>query len=289
MWVPALVVTLLLLPAALAGAQPPPTAQTAIDRAFARLYNFDFVGAETLLNEHARVDPGDPLTSSVRAAAYLFVEFDRLKILQTEFFEDDENLIDDRPLKPDPVLRAKLFDAVAQSRARAQAILALRPDDRDALFAMCMSAGVVTDYTGFVERRQWRGMTLARQANAYAERLLALTPPVYDAYHTTGTLEYVVGSMPFYLRWFVHYKGIEGDKRKGIEEIKLVARHGRFYGPFARILLVVASLREGKLDDARQLLTGLCSEFPENPLLRRELARVTERIQRANRVKTPQQ
>jgi hypothetical protein len=141
-----------------------------------------------------------------------------------------------------------------------------------------MTSGVTADYTGLVEHRQWKGLTLSKETNKYAEKLLALQPPFYDAYYTVGALEYVVGSLPFFIRWFVHFDRIDGDKRKGIDALKLVARHGHYYGPFARIMLAVVSLREGKLEDARALLAQLASEYPENTLMKRELKQVSDRI-----------
>ena len=62
-------------------AQPPgpPLAASPIDMAFERLYNFDFAGSLRILDGAAQADPGDPLVSSVRAATYLFMEFDRLR------------------------------------------------------------------------------------------------------------------------------------------------------------------------------------------------------------------
>jgi hypothetical protein len=257
-----------------------PSAPPTLDAVFVRLYNFDFPSAHALLDRYSAEHPEDPLAWSVRAAAYLFTELDRTHVLEIDFFLADDNIVDQRKLPADPAARAKLQAAVEEARARARARLAADPEDRNALLAMSMAANVVADYTGLVERRQWRGARLARESAACANKLLALRPPVYDAYHTTGVLEYLVGSLPFYVRWFVHYDQIQGDKRKGIENLKLVARYGRFYGPFARVLLAVISIREGKLEDARQLLSGLAAEFPENPLLRRELARVTERLAR---------
>jgi len=37
---------------------------------------------------------------------------------------------------------------------------------------------------------------MAGQANVYAQKLLAMRPPMYDAYHTVGMIEYVMGSVP---------------------------------------------------------------------------------------------
>ena len=268
---------------AVASAPVPSAADTAPDPfvpIFNRLYNYDFATAHAMLDERQRAEPADPLPYSVRAAVYMFSEFERLQILETDFFVDDENMVDGQGhrQKPDPEVKRRLFATLDEARARAGVILASDPNHRRALLAMVMAAGVAADYVGFVERRQWKGMSLTRETNRYAQRLLALKPPVYDAYMNVGSLEYVVGSLPFFIRWFVRFDRIEGDKRKGIEQLKLVAQHGTYYGPFARILLAVASLREGKLADARLIVAQLAANFPENPLLKRELDKVTARI-----------
>jgi hypothetical protein len=200
------------------------------------------------------------------------MEMNRLKILETRFFMNNDNMVDrGGKLRPDPQVRARLFAALAEGRARATARLRAAPDDVDALFAMCMAAGVETDYTALVEGRTWRSLKLAPTTLEHARTLLARIPPYYDAYLNFGCLEYIVGDLPFFIRWFVRYDGVQGNKRRGIEQLKLTARHGRYYGPFAGILLVVVSLREKKLADARLLLAELVREFPENPLFCAEL------------------
>lgn len=262
-------------------AGPAPQAGHPYEAILDRMYNWDTNAANALLAEYTGQHPEDPMGWALTAGAHLFGEFDRLHILEMDFFADDEGVVDDRRMKADPAVRTKIFQALDRARSLAETRLAKDQDDRESLLAMCMVSNIVADYTTLVERKQWRGVRLAGQSVAYANRLLALDPPGYDAYHTTGTIEYIVGSMPFFVRWFVHYDRIEGDKRRGIENLKLVARRGVIYGPLARILLSVISLREGKLEDARQLLRDLVADYPGNPLFRKELARVTARIERA--------
>lgn len=262
--------------------QPPRVEiNTAVSRALNRLYGFDFAGAHAILNEHARQDPADPLTYSTRAAAYLFSELYRLKILEMDFFMDDDKLVDRKKLQPDARIREELFKAVEEARRRGSARLAAKPDDRDALFAMCMAAGVVTDWAALVERRRFGTLSLSRQSQFYARKLLDLKPPFYDAYLTMGTVEYVVGCIPWYFRWLIHFERIQGSRQKGIEDMRLVAQDGVYYRPFAKILLSVMYLREKQPEQAQKLLAEMASEFPENPLIRKELNRVTERLNRS--------
>jgi len=248
-----------------------------IDRAFARMYNFDFAGAEAILHEYSKVQPEDPLTYSVTAGTYLFAELDRLQILQTEFFTDDRKMRSKGKLKPDPALKIKLVKALEEARRRANGRLAVDPEDTNALFAMCMAAGIETDYTAFVEGRRWRGLKMAHQANTYALKLLSKEPPFYDAHHTVGTIEYIVGSLPFFLRWFIRFDRVEGDKQIGIDKLNQVAEKGRYFRPYAKILLAVIHLREKQPRQAAKLLEELARDFPENPLIRQELAKLTVR------------
>lgn len=257
---------------AAAGVTPLPP----IDRAFARLYNFDFAGAQVILSDYSKLQPEDPLAYSVTAGTYLFAEMYRLQILQTEFFTDDHAAAK-RRLKPDPALRTRLFAALEESRKRAGARLAVDPDDTNALFAMCMAAGVETDYTAFVEGRRWRGLKMAHQANGYAQKLLSRRQPFCDAHLTVGTIEYIVGSLPFFLRWFIRFDQIDGDKQAGIAKLTEVAEKGRYFRPYAKIMLSVIYLREKKPAEASKLLGELARDFPENPLIRQELAKLSVR------------
>jgi hypothetical protein len=275
----------LLLAAVCLGAQTAKVdTSTPIGQAFVRLYNFDFSGAHAILDQQIRQDPEFALSYSVKAAALLFSELHRLKILQMDFFEDDDKVVDRRKLVPDPAVRAEFFRLIDVARQKSAARLASHPEDREALFATCMSSGLVTDYAALVERKRFNSFTLAKQTQVYALKLLTLKPPYYDAHMTMGSVEYVVGSLPFFFRWFIRIDQIEGSKEKGIEHLQVVAQRGRYYGPFAQILLSVIYLRENRPRDAERLLAGLFAEFPENPLIRRELARAGELARRGGGV-----
>ena len=250
-----------------------------VDRAFSRLYNFDFVGTHAALNQYIAVNPADPLGYAVRASAYLFHELDRLSILESEFFSDDKRIVEKKKLRPDPLIKAQLFKAIDDAQSRAQARLTANPNDQDSLFVMCITTGVLTDYTALIEKKQIGSLSLVKKSTAYAQRLLQLNPKYYDAYLTTGMAEYLIGSLPFFVRWFVKVDNVGASKEKGMNTVELVAQKGHYLKPFAKILLAVANLREKKPRVSEQILAGLARDYPENPLFKKELSQLTLKLQ----------
>ena len=254
------------------------TGAVTIDAAVEQMYNFDFPASHEILNQCIAAHPQDPLPYAFRAAADLFYEMDRLGILESEFLVDDKRIIAKKKLQPDAAVRAQFYKALDDTASRAEAALAANPDDRAALFSMCISQGVATDYMALVEKHQFSSLSPARRSNNYAQRLLKLDPKYYDAYLTTGFSEYIIGSLPFIVRWFVHFDNVTGSKERGVENVRLVAREGHYFKPFAKILLGIAALREKKPLEARDLLADLARDYPNNPLFRKELAKVTATI-----------
>ena len=230
------------------------------------------------LDRYIAAEPADPLGYGLRASAYLFQELIRLGVLEGEFFADDKRIIDKKKLKPDPEVRRKLFQAIDEAKSRAKAALAKNPDDQNALFTMAVTNGIITDYTALVEKRQISSLSTAKESNAYAQRLLKVNAQYYDAYLTTGFTEYLVGSLPFFVRWFVHFDDVKGNKNTGIQNLQIVAKSGHYLRPFARILLAIVYLREKKPLETQKMLTELAVEFPENALIRKELAKLNSQL-----------
>jgi hypothetical protein len=258
-----------------------PAYNTPIDRAFGKLYNFDFAGTHRIIDEQIAARPEDPLGYAVRASALLFEELDRLQILESEFFADDKRIAEKKKLQPDPRIRAGFYASIEQAQKRAQARLSAVPDDRDALFTLCLTGGLTTDYTSLIEKKQLSSLSFARQSQRYAVRLQKLEPRYYDAYLSTGVTEYILGSLPFFIRWFVRFDDASGDKHKAIQNLELVARSGRYLKGFAKVLLALVYLREKRPEESRRFLAELAVEYPRNPLIQKELVKVSQLLQPA--------
>ena len=133
------------------------------------------------------------------------------------------------PPQPDPGIRKQFLQAVddAQNRARSGAEDSIRTT-ADALFA-CAWSGDLTDYMALVEKRQISSLSPAKRSNTYAQRLLKLDPKFYDAYLTAGFSEYMVGSLPFFIRWFVHFDNVNGDKERGVQQPRAGGARGPLF------------------------------------------------------------
>jgi hypothetical protein len=265
----ALLILTLALPA-LAGAAEP---VTLLDSGYAEMYNLLFNQAHASFQEWSRVHPEDPMGPVSDAAASLFAEFERLRILQSEFFEHDDAFHADAATA-DPAAKRRFEEALERSRVLADRILAQSPRDANALFASVLRHGLKADYLGLIEHRYFAALGEIKAGRVMAQRLLAVDPQCYDAHLALGVENYMLSLKPAPVRWFLRIGGAQTDRETGLRQLKITADGGRYLMPYARLLLAVAALRDHDRRRATELLEYLASSFPKNPLYARELARL---------------
>lgn len=247
-----------------------------IDAGFLLLYELKPAEARAKFAAWRESHPEDPLADASEAASYLFEECYRQGVLTSEFFLDDERFLGKVALEPDPELRAAFFAAVERAQDLARVRLKADPKDAGALFAMTLSTGLQADYASLIDKRQLDSLRMIRDADKFANKLLAVAPEAADAYLTLGAANYIIGSLPATKRFFLRFVGVRGDKRRGIQQLEIAAAQGRYLRPFAKILLALAALREKQPELARAQLVELVAEFPENPLFANELAKLVD-------------
>ena len=249
-----------------------------IERALNRMYNFDFTSADQEMSSFIAEHPEDPLGYTFRASSLLFRELDRLSILEAEFFSSNKRVMNEKKLNPDANVKERFLAAIEQSKAMARARLVADPNEKNALFALCLDAGLITDYTGLIEKRQLGSLAHAKESHSYAVKLLKIDPGYTDAYLTTGLTEYLLGTVPFFVKWFVRFEEAQGNKTVAVERLKAVADKGKYLGPFAKILLAIIDMREKRPLGAEMKLVELSRDFPENPLFKKELEKLRPKL-----------
>jgi hypothetical protein len=247
---------------------------TELDDGYRNLYNRNYEGGRADFRTWMTAYPEDPFGPASDAAALLFMEFDRLNIVEIQLFNEPNPTVD-RQLPPrNPNLRADFDQRMQQAEKLADAILAKSPKDAHALFTKMFIYGLRADYAEMLDKSDFKALQFSKKGAAYSEQALQADPQLYDAHIATGFENYMLSLKPMPVRFVVRLMGGQTDKAKGISELRITAEHGRYLANFAKLLLAVAVLREGNKDEARQLLGELARDFPQNPLYAHQLSRI---------------
>lgn len=245
-----------------------------LERGYAQMYNLDFSAAHQTFRGYQQTQPDDPMGYVSNAAAYLFSEFNRLHILESDLFTDDSRFEHRSKPAPDQAVKSAFENELSKGDVAANKILATNPNDINALFAQVLTNGLRGDYTALIENRNFASLSYMKNSRLVAQKLLAIDPTCYDAYLAVGVENYLLGVNAAPVRWLLKLTGAETDKAEGLQRLKLTADKGHYLAPFARLLLAVAALRDKDRQTARVLLASLAKEFPNNQLYVAELARI---------------
>lgn len=249
-------------------------ATTLLDTGFDQMYDLQFDAAHKTFVEYQRMHPDDPMGPVSDAAAYLFAEFDRLHVLETELFVNDDKFENRSKLVPDPNVRRFFDNQINRATTLADGVLAKEPRNANALFAKVAVSGLVGDYTALIEKKDLKALSMVKLGRTQAEKLLAIDPTYYDAYIAVGIENYLLSLKPAPVRWFLHMTGAQTNKQTGLEKLRLTATNGHYLKPYARMLLAVAALRDKDDVKARALLQDLSTQYPQNRLYAKELAKL---------------
>jgi hypothetical protein len=260
----AIALMLLFWPACIANASPP----AEIESGFQSMYNLEFDRAHQDFSTFERLHPADPLGPVSQAAGYLFAEFARLGVLESELFTSDKTFESRTKLAPDPKVREQFNQAVNSSDLLADAVLKQHPEDSNALFSKVLALGLRSDYSAMIDKQDFAALRYMKQGRILAQQLLKQKPDAYDALLAVGVENYLTGIKPAPVRWMLSLGGIDPNKEQGIRELQQTAAHGILLKPFAKLLLAVAALRDKNNTEGCDLLHQLAVAYPRNALYR---------------------
>lgn len=247
---------------------------TPLDRGYVNLYNLDFPAAHAEFGQWMQSHPDDPLGTASDAAAYLFGEFDRLHIIDVQLFADQSRFDHRSKLSPDPNVRKAFEERADQTNRLADAALAKNAKDANALYAKTLICGMRSDYALMIDKADVAALSYSKQASALSRQTLAANPTLYDAYLASGVENYMLSLKWAPLRWVLSWTGAGTDRAEGLRLLNVTANEGHYLAPFAKMMLAVAAVRDGKRQEARGILTTLAQEFPRNGLYTYERDRI---------------
>jgi Tetratricopeptide repeat len=233
-------------------------------------YNNEYDSAVSDFERETREHPADPGAYNHLAQAILYRQLFRNGALESELVTGNNPFLRSPKVEISDAERGKFGDAMDKAASLAQARVAKHQSDAAALYDLSVTYGLRANYEFLVDKAWTDALRNATQSRKYSNQVLQLQPGLADAYLIQGLHDYVVGSLPFYLRMVGFLAGFHGDRNRGLLELQTVAQRGVLNKYDARILLAVIYRRERRPEDAIPLLQGLARIFPYNYLLQLE-------------------
>ena len=251
-----------------------PLTGTPLNEGYYALYNLDFTVAHAHFQQWIAAHPEDCLGPASDAAAYIFTEFDRLGVLDIELFADDNRFESRKRPAIDPTLKQGFNNRIAQAERLANAALQRNPKDANALYCLAVTSGMQADWASLIDRHEYGAYKFSELGSKYAKQALAINPTLYDANLAVGIENYMLSLKPAPIRWILGMAGAGTNKAEGVRLLKLTAEQGHYLAPFARLMLAVGELRDGRVQQGKEILINLSKEFPKNTLYQRQIARL---------------
>jgi hypothetical protein len=251
-----------------------PLSGTPLNDGYYAAYNLDFASAHAHFQQWMTTHPEDPLGPASDAAAFIFDEFNRLGVLDIELFADDTRFTSRTRPAVDPQLKKGFYDRVAQTERLANEALKRNPKDANAFYCLAVISGMQADWASLIDRHEYGAYKFSEIASKYAKQALAIDPTLYDANLAPGIENYMLSLKPAPIRWILGMAGAGTNKAEGVRLITLTAERGHYLAPFARLMLAVGELRDGRVQQGKEILIKLSKEFPQNTQYQRQIARL---------------
>ena len=263
------------------GDSPAFTPVPELNAGFDILYVQKFAEARQIFASWESRNQEDPFSEVAMAASYLFEELYLQGVLTSDFFMNEKKFLHGIDGMPNPERMSHFGEALTRARELASARQKTNPNDGEALFALTLAAGMESDADSILLKKHLDGLKRMKEANKYAEGLLARDPDATDAYIALGIANYVIGSQNAGARFALRFDGVHGNKQLGMEQVAKTAQNGRYLRPFAKIILALAARREKQTPLAQRLLQDLCEQYPDSELYASEYAKVSSPPARA--------
>ncbi len=259
--------------AATAGGQEILRTQPALLRQAKELQlNLDYDQAEERLRTYLETQPDDLPALNLLATVVLYREMFQRGLLESQVYAEEGEVFKPKQEPLGAEFQQRFSAALDRAQTAAEQRLRKDPNDREAMYWAGVASGTRATFE-FTLRRAWiAALHQAKDATRYHRDLLKLDPNYVDAQLIVGVNDYVVGSLPWYIKVLAALAGAHGDRGGGLAKVQQVAASGNYAREDARFLLDVLYQREKKFQDALAVVQPLAQQYPRNFLLQMELA-----------------
>lgn len=138
------------------------------------------------------------------------------------------------------------------------------PNDVQALYNRGVTEGLRSTYLVIVEHAWFAALRSALAARHDHEQVLKFRPDWKDAETIVGAHNYVVGSLTTPVKAMAGIAGIHGNKEKGLRMLAEAGKAGGETSADARVALALFLRREGRFQEALDVVHTLTRDHPHN-------------------------
>ncbi len=234
---------------------------------FADIFNMDYDKARQAFIALGRDYPQHPAPSLYLASIHWLEEMVRRQDLSLNRFIAPGYFTGKTDQGMPSQERAAFFSSLQKCQDLAKANLRRNPRDMDARYFLATSYGLRASFAITIDHGLREAFSNGNKAYSSTKKLVEENPEYYDAYLTLGVYEYIVGSIPWYLKWMAFIIGAHGSKQDGLEHLKLASEKGQYVKNEAQLVLMVLDVRERRFAEAFEIAQNLNTKFPRSFLL----------------------
>jgi tetratricopeptide (TPR) repeat protein len=243
---------------------------------FAEIFNMDYEKARQGFAALAKEYPQHPAPPLYMASIYWLDEMLRRQDLSLTRFIVPTYFSGKTDFVMSSKDRAAFFNNLQKCQELAKVILQKNRRDMDARYFLATAFGLRSSFAITIDHSLREAFSNGNKAYSLSRQLIEENPNYYDAYLTVGIYEYIVGSIPWYLKWMVFVIGIRGNKQDGMEHLTLASEKGQYIRNEAQLVSMVLNVREHRYAEAMEIARSLNSRYPRSFLFPLNVAQILQ-------------
>jgi hypothetical protein len=243
-----------------------------VTTALEHLRSLEYDDAKQELHAWGDAHPADLRAWNYLAIATLYQEMFQRGVLESGVYGQGGAVFKPSKVAVTPSFQQELFSILDKAQGLAEQRLNNDPKDKDAMYWAGVSHGTRATYHFTLRKEYMPALHEATDAYKYHRDLLKLDPTYVDSYLIVGMNNYVVGSLPWYVKAVAALTGRHGDRAEGLQQVKRVTEEGNYAREDAKLMLAVLYQREKMYPQALSLYQEMAHSYARNYLLQCEVS-----------------
>jgi tetratricopeptide (TPR) repeat protein len=236
------------------------------------LRNLEYEPAIQQLQSWLQTHPEDLRAHNYLGISILYQEMFHRGVLESRVYGHGGEVFKASKVAVTPEFQQQLLSVLERAQSLADLRVKSDPKDKEALYWGGVTHGTRATYHFTLRKEYMPALHEATDALKLHRNLLELDPNYVNAYLVVGMNNYIVDSLPWYIKVMASLTGRHGDRAEGIKQVKRVTEEGNYAREDARLMLAVLYQREKMYRQALEVYEEMARAYPRNYLLPCEVA-----------------